>query len=33
MGKCVIIAPLYEGEEAEWLRREEGDLILCADGG
>ena len=33
MSKCVIIAPLYRGEEAEWLRREPGDLILCADGG
>lgn len=33
MGKCVIIAPLYAGEEAEWLRCGEGDLLLCADGG
>ncbi|MBR4082243.1 MAG: thiamine diphosphokinase [Clostridia bacterium] len=33
MGKCVIIAPLYEGEEAEWLRVGSGDLTLCADGG
>ena len=33
MSKCVIIAPLYAGEEAEWLRAEAGDLTLCADGG
>lgn len=33
MAKCVIIAPLYEGEEADWLRAEPGDFILCADGG
>lgn len=33
MGKCIIIAPLYAGEEAEWLRCEPGDLLLCADGG
>ena len=33
MGKCIIIAPLYAGEEADWLRREAGDLLICADGG
>jgi thiamine pyrophosphokinase len=33
MSKCIIIAPLYQGEEAAWLRREEGDLLICADGG
>ena len=33
MAKCVIIAPLYAGEEAEWLRCGEEDLLLCADGG
>ena len=33
MSNCVIIAPLYAGEEAEWLRAEAGDLTLCADGG
>ncbi|MGN0778018.1 MAG: thiamine diphosphokinase [Aristaeellaceae bacterium] len=33
MGKCIILAPLYRGEEQAWLRREEGDLLLCADGG
>ena len=33
MSKCVIIAPLYRGEEREWLACGEGDLLLCADGG
>ena len=33
MSKCVIIAPLYRGEEAAWLHCEPGDLLLCADGG
>lgn len=33
MSKCIIIAPLYWGEEADWLRREEGDILICADGG
>ena len=33
MSKCIIIAPLYRGEEREWLAREDGDLVLCADGG
>ena len=33
MGKCVIIAPLYAGEEPAWTERQEGDCILCADGG
>ena len=33
MAKCVIIAPLYGGEEPDWLRTESGDLVLCADGG
>lgn len=33
MAKCIIIAPLYKGEEAEWLRPEPGDLLICADGG
>ena len=33
MGKCIIIAPLYRGEEWEWLRRETGDMLICADGG
>lgn len=33
MAKCIIIAPLYQGEEAAWLKREPGDLLLCADGG
>lgn len=33
MGKCIIIAPLYQGEEKQWLTPEAGDLLLCADGG
>lgn len=33
MGRCIIIAPLYAGEEAAWLAKEDGDLLICADGG
>lgn len=33
MNKCVIIAPLYTGEEKAWLEPCKGDLLLCADGG
>lgn len=33
MAKCIIIAPLYKGEEQEWLHPDVDDLILCADGG
>lgn len=33
MGKCIIIAPLYRGERQQWLRKEPGDLLICADGG
>ena len=33
MSRCIIIAPLYAGEDAEWLRRGEGDFLICADGG
>lgn len=34
MGKrCLIIAPLYKGEEKAWLTPQEGDLLICADGG
>lgn len=33
MGKCIIIATLYRGEEKAWLTPAEGDLLLCADGG
>lgn len=33
MNRCIIIAPLYRGEERAWLTPEEGDLLLCADGG
>ncbi|MBQ8555794.1 MAG: thiamine diphosphokinase [Clostridia bacterium] len=33
MSRCIIIAPLYNGEEREWLTPRAGDLLLCADGG
>lgn len=34
MGKrCLIIAPLYEGEEKAWLTPREGELLICADAG
>lgn len=33
MAVCRIIAPLYAGEEKEWLAPAPGDLFLCADGG
>ena len=33
MAKCIIILPLYEGEFPELIRREDGDLVLCADAG
>ena len=33
MGKCIIIAPLYAGEEQAWLSKEPDDLLICADGG
>lgn len=33
MGKCMIIAPLYQGEMREWLEKKDGDLLICADGG
>ncbi|MBQ2952080.1 MAG: thiamine diphosphokinase [Clostridia bacterium] len=33
MARCIIITPLYAGEESAWLRKGEGDLLICADGG
>lgn len=33
MARCIIIAPLYEGEEKEWLAPRSGDMIICADAG
>ena len=33
MSRCIIIAPLYAGEDAEWLHKGEGDFLICADGG
>lgn len=31
--RCLIIAPLYQGEERALLTPDEGDLLICADGG
>ena len=31
--RCIIIAPLYRGEEREWLTPRENDLLMCADAG
>lgn len=31
--RCIIIAPLYEGEERDWLTPEGYDLVICADAG
>jgi len=33
MGRCIIIAPLYQGEEKEWLTPQADDWLICADGG
>lgn len=33
MARCIIITPLYSGEEQEWLMPAKGDLLICADGG
>ena len=33
MNRCIIIAPLYRGEEREWLTPREGELLMCADAG
>ena len=33
MARCIIIAPLFQGEELAWLEKREGDLIICADAG
>lgn len=33
MARCIIIAPLYKGEEKEWLTPWDGDLLMAADGG
>lgn len=33
MAKCIIIAPLYQGEEVALTQRQEGDIIICADAG
>lgn len=31
--RCLIIAPLYQGEELQLLTPQEGDILICADGG
>lgn len=31
--RCIIIAPLYRGEERDWVAPKAGDLLVCADGG
>ena len=31
--RCLIIAPLYAGEERALMAPREGDLLICADGG
>ena len=33
MSKCIIIAPLYQGEAKEYLQTDAGDMLICADGG
>lgn len=33
MARCIIIAPLYAGEDRDWLQPQEGDLVICADAG
>lgn len=33
MPRCIIIAPLYQGEERAWLEPQPGDLTICADAG
>lgn len=33
MSRCIIILPLYEGEAIERVRKQPGDLLLCADAG
>lgn len=33
MARCIIIAPLYRGEEKAWITPQPGDLLITADGG
>lgn len=33
MARCIIIAPLYQGEERALVTPEPGDLLICADAG
>lgn len=33
MARCIIIGPLYEGEEKDWINPQPDDFLICADGG
>lgn len=33
MSRCIIVLPLYAGEAPELVRKQPGDLLLCADAG
>ena len=33
MPRCIIITPLYQGEELAWITPGKDDLLICADGG
>lgn len=33
MARCIIICPLWQGENLAELTPQAGDLLLCADGG
>lgn len=33
VARCIIIAPLYRGEERAWLTPAPGDMTICADAG
>lgn len=33
MARCIIIGPLYQGEEKEWISPQPDDFLICADGG
>lgn len=33
MARCIILTPLYAGEELPWIAPQPGDFLICADGG
>lgn len=33
MPRCIILTPLYAGEELPWIAPQPGDFLICADGG